>query len=98
MPYLTKDELLDIFSETTHRGGKFWERVADDVDWTVMGSGPGSGRWHNLKELRAETVERLVSCLDKPLDLKMTNLIIAGDNNEWTIMEMEARSVCKNGK
>lgn len=97
MPYLTKSELTDILSDPVAKGGELWSRIPEDVDWTVFGTGEGTGRWHNLTELRAATVGRLVDCMDGPLDLKLVDLIIGGENNERTVMEMEAFGRLKNG-
>ena len=97
MPYLTKPELQHILENAAVvGGGPFWPRVAEDVDWTVLGSGPGTGRWHNLKDLREATLLRLVKYLEGPPNLKVVNVIV-GDNPEWTTMELEATGVLKNG-
>ncbi len=81
MPYLTKDEILAIFeAEATANGGAFWSRVLPSVDWTVMGRGPGTGRYTDLATLRAETVERLEACMQGGLQLKFVNVIVGGDN------------------
>ena len=98
MPYLTKAEIHAIFeSEATAHGGAFWSRVLPDVDWTVMGRGPATGRYIDLATLRAATVERLLACMQGGLQLKFTNWIIGGDNFEWTTVELEARGVTKKG-
>jgi uncharacterized protein len=33
---------------------EFWSRMADDVDWTVKGTHPLAGRYHNKAEQKTE--------------------------------------------
>jgi len=40
-------------------GGAFFERVADDVDWTVMGTHPLAGRYHSKKAFIEGTFAKL---------------------------------------
>lgn len=99
MPYLTKEELEAIFAnQPLANGGPFWTRVAEDVDWTIMGSGPGTGHFTNLTELRANTIEKLMKALQDPLELKIVHVFFGGENYEWTTMELEARGIRKSGE
>lgn len=98
MPRLTKAELHSILHQAAvPNGGPLWTRVSPDVDWLVIGSGPGCGHYHGLKELRANTLERLIKHIDGDLNLKVVNVIV-GDDAEWTTLELEARGKLKNGK
>ncbi|KAL6689760.1 hypothetical protein J3F84DRAFT_398894 [Trichoderma pleuroticola] len=97
MPYLTKEELEAIFSnQPLANGGPFWTRVAEDVNWTIMGSGPGTGHYTNLAELRANTIEKLMKALRGPLELKIVHVFFGGENYAWTTMELEARGIRKS--
>ncbi|KAM5383583.1 hypothetical protein ACJZ2D_002032 [Fusarium nematophilum] len=99
MPYLTKEELEAIFADPLAvSGGAFWSRVSEDVDWTIMGSGPGSGRYTNLADLRANTIDKLAGVLEGPPEIKLVNVFFGGENYEWTSLEMEARATRKSGK
>ncbi|PNP47735.1 hypothetical protein THARTR1_10496 [Trichoderma harzianum] len=99
MPYLAKEELEAIFSnQPLANGGPFWTRVAEDVNWTIMGSGPGTGHYTNLAELRANTIEKLMKALRGPLELKIVHVFFGGENYAWTTMELEARGIRKSGK
>ncbi|KAI5458187.1 hypothetical protein BGZ63DRAFT_407483 [Mariannaea sp. PMI_226] len=99
MPYLTKAELEAIFADhPLTNGGAFWSRVAEDVDWTIMGSGPGTGRYRNLTDLRDNTIGKLVKVLAGPPEIKMVNVVFGGENYEWTTLELEARGMRKSGK
>jgi ketosteroid isomerase-like protein len=42
---------------------QFWARVADDVDWTVEGTHPLAGRYHNKQEFIDATFGRLAGVL-----------------------------------
>lgn len=98
MPYLTKEEILTIFDGfAATNGGPFWSRVSPNVEWTIMGQGPGTGRYTDLVELRKNTLDRLQRCLAEPPQLKFVNALVSGDNSEWTTVELEAHGVCKNG-
>lgn len=98
MPYLTKDEILAIFDGfAATNGGPFWTRVSPNVEWTIMGQGPGTGRYTDLVELRKNTLDRLQRCLAEPPQLRFVNALVSGDNSEWTTVELEAHGICKNG-
>lgn len=99
MPYLTKEELEAIFAnQPLANGGPFWTRVAEDVNWTIMGSGPSTGCYTNLVELRANTIEKLIKALQGPPELKIVHVFFGGENYEWTTMELEARGIRKSGE
>ena len=38
---------------------RYWDRVADDVDWTVEGIHPLAGRYHSKKDFIDATFSRL---------------------------------------
>jgi uncharacterized protein len=38
---------------------QFWDRVADDVDWTVQGTHPIARRYHNKAQFIEATITRL---------------------------------------
>ena len=42
---------------------KFWDRVAENVDWTVEGTQPLAGRYHSKAEFLAATFTRLEGVL-----------------------------------
>ncbi|KAH6989731.1 hypothetical protein BKA56DRAFT_629474 [Ilyonectria sp. MPI-CAGE-AT-0026] len=99
MPYLTKEELESIFADQPlANGGPFWSRVAEDVEWTIMGSGPGTGRYTSLTELWGNTIGKLIKALQDPPQLNMVHVFFGGENYEWTSMELEARGTRKSGK
>ncbi|KAL6400113.1 ketosteroid isomerase [Ilyonectria robusta] len=98
MPYLTKEELESIFADQPlANGGPFWSRVSEDVEWTIMGSGPGTGRYTSLTELWGNTIGKLIKALRDPPQLNMVHVFFGGENYEWTSMELEARGTRKSG-
>jgi ketosteroid isomerase-like protein len=64
------------------------DRVADDsndVDWTVLGTHPLSGRFHGKQEFIDATSERLAGILPGGARLKVRSLYVDGDT---TIVEL----------
>lgn len=93
-------EIKQIFEPLSIQGSqsKYFDHVADDVDWTIMGHSPMSGRYTSKKEFVDATLTVLrEKVLTEPLRMKVVN-VIAGDG-EWAAVEMEAiDAVCKNGE
>ncbi len=51
----TQSSLSDAMGD----GGGFFVHVADDVDWTVMGTHPLAGRYHSKAAFIAGTFDKL---------------------------------------
>ena len=66
---------------------EFWERVADDVDWTVQGTHPLAGRYRGKEAFRAATFERLAGVLPDGVALSVGHFYLDGDT---AIVELEA--------
>jgi ketosteroid isomerase-like protein len=51
----TRDDRVSLFKnlESPDTQERFWEHVADDVDWTVEGTHPLAGRYHGKEAVRA---------------------------------------------
>jgi uncharacterized protein len=57
---LSDDYVLETFKGLENGdGAAFFERVADDVDWTVMGTHPLAGHYLSKKAFRESTFTRL---------------------------------------
>lgn len=93
---LTKDGVRDLFSnlETGH-ADSFFDKVRDDVDWTVMGTHPLAGHYRSKQAFRAATFARLNKVLKDGVILKVVDLHLDGN---VAIVEMRALSTAKNGK
>ncbi len=75
-------------------GARFFEHVADDVDWTVEGTHPLAGRYHSKKDFLAGTFEKLAKVLPDGAQLSTENILIDGD---WAIVELRSNATAKNG-
>jgi uncharacterized protein len=65
--------------ESAETRPRFWERVADDVDWTVQGTHPLAGRYRDKETFVAATFERLGKVFDGPAKLEVLHVAGAGD-------------------
>jgi ketosteroid isomerase-like protein len=76
----------------------FLEQVSPTVDWTLMGSHTLAGEYHNRTIFAIDALQRLSNTLDpaKPTSLKLTQ-ITGGGTEEWSVQELHAQGVCKNG-
>jgi uncharacterized protein len=74
---------------------KFFEYVADDVVWTVMGTHPLAGIYKSKEDFIDNTFQRLNKLLKEGVILKVNNLIVHDDD---VVVEMESLSTALNGK
>jgi uncharacterized protein len=73
----------------------FFEHVADDVNWTVMGTHPLAGTYHTKSSSLAHTFARLNKILKEGVVLRVTDVLVDGDS---AAVEMESLSTALNGK
>ena len=73
----------------------FFEHVADDVNWTVMGTHPLAGTYHTKADFLTHTFARLDKILKEGVVLRVTNLLVDGDS---AAVELESLSTALNGK
>jgi uncharacterized protein len=57
----------------------FFEHVADDVNWTVMGTHPLAGTYQTKAGFLAHTFARLDTILKEGVVLRVTNILVDGD-------------------
>ncbi|MEX3010047.1 nuclear transport factor 2 family protein [Hoeflea sp. TYP-13] len=93
---ITRDDVIDLFAhlETGH-ADEFFQRVAEDVQWTVMGTHPLAGTYTSKEEFLNATFRRLDKILEQGVRLKVTHTYLEGST---AIVEMESLSVAKSGK
>ncbi len=92
---LTKKQVENIFNHLrNNRSDFFFEHVADDVSWTVMGTHPLAGVYHGKHDFQSHTFERLGKLLKDGVMLETTNLLLDGDT---AAVEMKSLSTAKNG-
>jgi len=92
---VTKQDVLALFAHLAHGdGARFFEHVADDVDWTVMGTHPLAGRYRSKADFLAGTFNKLALVLPEGAELSVENVLLDGD---WAIVELRSHAIAKNG-
>jgi len=92
---VTKQDVLALFAHLAHGdGASFFEHVADDVDWTVMGTHPLAGRYRSKADFLAGTFNKLALVLPQGTQLSVENVLLDGD---WAIVELRSHATAKNG-
>jgi uncharacterized protein len=75
----------------------FFNHVAQDVKWTVMGTHPLAGTYHTKENFLAHTFARLDKLLKEGVVLRVTHLLVDGDGDTAAV-ELESLSTALNGK
>jgi len=92
---LSDHHVLTIFKGLENGDGSaFFERVADDVDWTVMGTHPLAGHYLSKKAFREGTFAKLGRILVGGAQLHVEHLLVKGNE---AIVELHSRAMAKNG-
>jgi ketosteroid isomerase-like protein len=92
----TRDHRIALFANLRDPASQqqFWDRVADDVDWTVEGTHPLAGRYHNKTQFLEATFTRLAGVLPDGVKLEVKHLHVDGDT---TIAELHSTSTTNEG-
>jgi ketosteroid isomerase-like protein len=92
----TRDDRIALFANLRDPASQqqFWDRVADDVDWTVEGTHPLAGRYHNKTQFLEATFTRLAGVLPDGVKLEVKHLHVDGDT---TIAELHSTSTTNEG-
>ena len=82
---ITPDRVREIF-QGLERGDRaaFFDHVADNVDWTVMGTHPLAGRYIGKEAFIAGTFAKLGQVLPEGAQLHMEHLIVQDDQAQWS--------------
>ena len=89
------DFVRKIFSGLEHGdGAAFFEQVADDVDWIVMGTYPLAGHYKSKSDFIAGTFAKLGKVLPDGAQLHVEHLLVAGDQ---AVVELHSEATAKNG-
>lgn len=84
-----------IFAGLEHgEGAAFFEHVAADVDWIVMGTHPLAGHYTSKADFIAGTFAKLGKVLPTGAQLHVDNLIVDGD---VAIVELHSEATARNG-
>jgi uncharacterized protein len=85
-----------LFANLEHgKSDAFFEHVADDVNWTVMGTHPLAGNYLTKSSFLAHTFARLNKILKEGVVLRVTDVLVDGDS---AAVEMESLSTALDGK
>jgi len=92
---INKNKIRQIFSYLeSGSGDKFFEYVADDVDWTVKGTHPLAGRYLSKADFQSSTFGRLNKILPDGTQLHVENILT---DNDWAVVELRSYAVANNG-
>ena len=92
---ITADRVREIFKGLENGdGAAFFEHVADDVDWTVMGTHPLAGHYLSKKAFIEGTFTKLGQVLPQGTQLHVEHLIVKDDQ---AAVELHSLATAKNG-
>ena len=92
---ITADFVRQIFAHLeAGAGDKFFDHVADDVDWTVEGTHPLAGHYTSKQDFIAHTFARLNRILPGGTQLHVQGILIDGDR---AAVELRSLATAKNG-
>ncbi len=95
MKPITQEQVAALFAHLeSGNADAFFQHVADNVDWTVMGTHPLAGTYHNKQEFIAHTFKRLNTVLKDGVLLRVTHILVSGN---FAAVELEALSTALNG-
>ena len=75
-------------------GADFFKSVAQDVDWTVMGTHPLAGHYRSKNDFIAGTFAKLAQVLPQGAQLQVEHLIVKDDE---AVVELHSLATAKNG-
>jgi hypothetical protein len=92
---ITSDRVREIFKGLENGdGAAFFEHVADDVDWIVMGTHPLAGHYLSKKAFIDGTFAKLDKILPQGTQLNVENILVQGD---VAAVELHSLATAKNG-
>ena len=93
---MTESDVRAIFKGLeSGNGSEFFKHVDDKVDWTVEGTHPLAGRYHDKAQFIEATFARLAGqAVPGGVKLDVTHLYVDGDT---TIAELHSTSKTKEG-
>jgi uncharacterized protein len=92
---ITPDYVRKVFKGLENGdGAAFFEHVADDVDWIVMGTHPLAGHYRSKKAFIEGTFDKLAQVLPQGAQLEVEYLIVKDDQ---AVVELHSLATAKNG-
>jgi ketosteroid isomerase-like protein len=75
-------------------GASFFKHVAEDVDWTVMGTHPLAGHYRSKSDFVAGTFARLGKVLPQGAQLNVEHILVTENQ---AVVELRSFATAKNG-
>jgi uncharacterized protein len=92
---LDEQTVRQIFAGLEHGDGDaFFSHVADDVDWTVMGTHPLAGHYASKAAFKAGTFSKLGKVLPDGTQLRVTHAFVSGST---AVVELVSAATARNG-
>ena len=92
---ITHERVSEIFEGLERGDGSaFFQHVAENVDWTVMGTHPLAGHYLSKEAFIAGTFAKLAKVLPDGAELHTENVIVEGDQ---AVVELHSLATAKNG-
>jgi ketosteroid isomerase-like protein len=92
---MSPNQVRDIFKGLeSGDGAVFFANVAEDVDWTVMGTHPLAGHYVSKQAFIAGTFAKLGKVLPQGAQLHVEYLLTQGDQ---AVVELHSLATAKNG-
>ena len=92
---ITLNQVENLFNHLqTGENEQFFEKVANNVTWTVLGTHPLAGTYNTKQDFVSKTFIRLNRILKEGVILKVNNIIVQEDT---AVVEIESLSTALNG-
>jgi ketosteroid isomerase-like protein len=92
---ITHESVRELFKGLANGdGAAFFQHVADNVDWTVMGTHPLAGHYLSKKAFIEGTFAKLGQVLPNGAQLHTENVIVEGDQ---AVVELHSLATARNG-
>ena len=92
---ITHERVSEIFKGLENGdGASFFQNVAENVAWTVMGTHPLAGHYLSKKAFIDATFAKLGQVLPNGAQLHTENVIVEGDQ---AVVELHSLATAKNG-
>jgi len=97
MSSITRDEILELFRHLeTGQSDQFFEQLAEDVQWTVMGSHPLAGTFHGKEDYLTNCLPRLTRILKEGgVTLQVEKIYV---DSMTAVVELKSLLTAINGK
>jgi ketosteroid isomerase-like protein len=92
---IAPERVREIFRELeTGDGAAFFQHVADNVDWTVLGTHPLAGHYRSKQAFMEGAFAKLNQVLSRGAELYVDHLLV--ENDDATV-ELKSLAKAKNG-